>query len=287
MYSEWAKDEIHIDRLEVFAHHGVYPEETRDGQTFFVNAVLYMDTHQAGVSDELEHTVNYGSVCRFITEWMQENTCKLLEAVAEKLAEAILLRWEMLFAVRLEIVKPFAPVGLPFEGISVRVYRSWHRAFIALGSNMGDREGYLAGAVAAMEAHPLMEVRRVSEWLVTKPYGGVEQEDFLNGVAEVETLLSPGQLLEALQKIENAAGRERTVRWGPRTLDLDILFYDKLQMESERLVIPHPDMENRLFVLEPMNGIAPYFRHPATGKSMAALLKELAAKEGQSGGNVG
>ena len=88
MYSEWAQDEICIEELEVFAHHGVYPEETRDGQLFYVNAVLRMDVGAAGREDALEKTVNYGTVCRFITAWMQEHTCLLLEAVAERLAEA-------------------------------------------------------------------------------------------------------------------------------------------------------------------------------------------------------
>ncbi len=279
MYSEWAEDEIHIDRLEVFAHHGVYPEETRNGQIFYVNAVLYTDMDRACISDELEDTVDYGGVCHFITGWMQDNTCKLLEAAAGRLSEALLLKYGMLSAVRLEIVKPFAPVRLPFEEISVRVYRSRHKAYIAIGSNMGDREGYLAGAVEAMKAHPLMELKKVSRWILTEPYGGVEQDDFLNGAAEIETLMSPRQLLEALHEMENAAGRERNVRWGPRTLDLDILFYDKVLLESEKLVIPHPDLENRRFVLEPMAEIAPAFRHPVTGKSMAALLRELEASE--------
>lgn len=279
MYSEWAEDEIHIDRLEVFAHHGVYPEETRNGQIFYVNAVLYTDMDRACISDELEDTVDYGGVCHFITGWMQDNTCKLLEAAAGRLSEALLLKYGMLSAVRLEIVKPFAPVRLPFEEISVRVYRSRHKAYIAIGSNMGDREGYLAGAVEAMKAHPLMELKKVSGWILTEPYGGVEQDDFLNGAAEIETLMSPRQLLEALHEMENAAGRERNVRWGPRTLDLDILFYDKVLLESEKLVIPHPDLENRRFVLEPMAEIAPAFRHPVTGKSMAALLRELEASE--------
>lgn len=275
MYSEWAKDEIHIDKLEVFAHHGVYPEETRNGQTFYVNAVLYTDMGKAGASDELEHTVDYGAVCHFITKWMQDNTCKLLEAVAGRLSEALLLNYSQVSAVSLEIVKPFAPVRLPFEEISVKVYRSWHRAYIALGSNMGDRENFLSGAIEAMRNHPLIELRKMSKWLVTKPYGGVEQEDFLNGAVEIETLLNPQQLLEALHEMENAAGRERVIHWGPRTLDLDILFYDKVMTESEDLVIPHPDMENRRFVLEPLAEIAPTFRHPVTGKSIMALLREL------------
>lgn len=278
MYSEWAKDEIHIDKLGVFAHHGVYPEETRDGQTFYVNAVLYVDTHEAGTRDDLECTVNYGTVCHFITDWMQENTCQLLEAVAERLSNAILLNYRSVSAMNLEILKPFAPVRLPFESISVKVHRGWHKAYIALGSNMGDREGYISGAIEAMKAHPLMTVNKVSDLIVTKAYGGVEQEDFLNGVLEMETLLSPMQLLDALHAMENAADRKRIQHWGPRTLDLDILFYDRLCCESEELTIPHPDLENRTFVLKPMTGIAPWLRHPVSGKSMTALLQELEGK---------
>lgn len=273
MYSDWAADEIRIEGLEVFAHHGVYPEETEAGQTFYVNAVLYMDISGAGRLDCLERTVDYGSACRFITEWMQRNTCLLLEAVAERMSRELMLQFPLVSALDLEIQKPEAPIRLPFGNVSVKVHRGWHKAYIALGSNMGDRERYLQGAVEEMGNHPLIAVKRVSDWIVTKPYGGVEQEDFLNGVMEVETLMDPWELLEALHGIENAAGRERTLRWGPRTLDLDILFYDKIVIESRELTIPHPDLENRLFVLEPLAQMAPGLRHPATGKTVAALLE--------------
>ncbi len=275
MYSEWAKDEIRIQRLEVFAHHGVYAEETENGQYFYVNAVLYTDTRQAGREDDLEHTVNYGTVCHFITDWMQANTCLLLEAVAEKLAEAILLEYRTLAAVELEIEKPYAPIRLPFENVSVKVRRSWHRAYIAMGSNLGEKETNLLSGIQALKVHPQIVLKKVSDMIVTKPYGGVEQEDFLNGALEIETLLGPEELLEALHEIENAAGRRRVVHWGPRTLDLDILFYDKLCYESENLVIPHPDLENRTFVLKPMVAIAPWLRHPVSGKTMTTLLRDL------------
>lgn len=278
MYSQWAKDEIKIDMLEVFAHHGVFPEETRDGQTFYVNAVLYTDVHRAGISDKLEYSIDYGAVCHFITEWMQNNTCLLLEAVAEKLAKALLLKYNLICSLDLEIKKPEAPIQLPFGCVSVKVNRGWHRAYIGIGSNMGDREGYLNGAVEALKAHPLIEVKKVSDYIVTKPYGGVEQEDFLNGAIEAETLLNPEELLEALHEIENAAGRRRLVRWGPRTLDLDILFYDDLQYRSDSLVLPHPDLENRSFVLKPLIMLDPYLSHPVMGKSVTGLLRELEEK---------
>lgn len=284
MYSEWAKDEIRIEGLEVFAHHGVYQEETKNGQYFYVNAVLYTDVRRAGSEDSLEHTINYGTVCHFITDWMQENTCLLLEAVAQRLSQALLLEFGALAALELEIQKPHAPIRLPFGNVSVKVRRGWHRAYIAVGSNLGDRKSHILSGILALKVHPLIVLKRVSEMIVTRPYGGVEQEDFLNGALEIETLLEPEELLEALHQVENAEGRERTVRWGPRTLDLDILFYDRICYESEDLAIPHVDLENRDFVLKPMAEIAPCFRHPVSGRTMTGLLRELEERTGKEGG---
>ena len=265
MYSRNAGDEIRIRGLKVFAHHGVYPEETRDGQNFFIDAVLTADTKKPGRTDALEDSTNYGEVCHFITEWMQQNTRKLIEAVAEGLAEALLLRYPLLSAVEIEVKKPEAPIGLPFEFVSVRVKRSWHRVYIAFGSNMGEREKYIEGAIEALKGHPLIQVKKVSETIETKPYGGVEQDDFLNGVL----------LLEVLHEIENEAERKRTIHWGPRTLDLDILLFDKLVYESDDLIIPHADMENREFVLAPLASIAPNERHPILNRTVQQMLEEL------------
>ena len=278
MYRETAMDEIRIEGLEVFAHHGVYPEETRSGQTFVVNAILYTDTGKAGMADKLELSTNYGDVCCYITQWMQENTYHLLEAVAEQLAKSILLKYDLISSICLEIRKPDAPIDFPFECVSVKIQRGWHKAYVALGSNVGDREQYIGGAVETMKAHPQIRVNKVSDIIETKPYGVVEQADFLNGVLEIETLLGPEELLDVLHEMENAADRKRTMHWGPRTLDLDILFYDKMVYESDCLVIPHPDLENRDFVLKPLNMIAPNFRHPVLGKTVSQLLRELEEK---------
>lgn len=279
MYRETAMDEIRIEGLEVFAHHGVYPEETKSGQTFVVNAILYTDTGKAGRTDQLELSTDYGDVCQFIADWMQKNTYKLLETVAEKLAKAILLKYNLISEVDLEIRKPDAPIDLPFGCVSVKIRRGWHRAYVAFGSNMGNREEYIREALEALKANPQINVNKISDVIETKPYGVVEQDDFLNGVLEIETLLSPEELLDVLHEIENTADRKRTLRWGPRTLDLDILFFDKLVYESERLVIPHVDIENRDFVLKPMCMIAPNLRHPILRKTIAQLLRELEERE--------
>lgn len=265
-------DQIRIEDLEVYAYHGVFPEENRQGQSFFVNAVLYGDIRVAGLADDLELSTNYGEVCHFITDWMEEHTCKLIETVAEILAKEILLRFPMVKEVELEIRKPEAPVGLPFESVSVRINRGWHKVYLAVGSNMGDRERYISQAIQALGHIEEIKVEKVSSLLTTSPYGGVEQEDFLNGAIAISTMLPPEELLERLHEIEAQAGRERKVHWGPRTLDLDILFYDKLVYESDNLIIPHVDMENRYFVLKPLSEIAPNYRHPILQKTVTQLL---------------
>lgn len=268
-------DEIHIEGLEVYAHHGVYPQEKEKGQTFVVNAVLHTDIRRAGSTDELAHSADYGAVCHFITDWMQGRVCNLLETVAEGLARAILLSFGQVREIDLEIRKPEAPIGLPFGCVSVRIHRKWARTYLAFGSNMGDKKRYIEEGIGALKAHPMIRVGKISDTIVTKPYGGVEQEDFLNGVLEADTLLSPEELLETVHAIENAAGRVRQVHWGPRTLDLDILFYDHLVYESDHLAIPHPDMQNRDFVLIPLNGVAPHLVHPLLRKRVSQLLAEL------------
>ncbi|MCI8321944.1 MAG: 2-amino-4-hydroxy-6-hydroxymethyldihydropteridine diphosphokinase [Dorea sp.] len=276
-------DKIKIENLEVFARHGVFPEENRLGQKFLVSAVLYMDVREAGKTDKLGASADYGEVCRFIDTFMKEHTYKLIERAAESLAAELLTRIPKLEKVKVEIGKPWAPVGLPLKTVSVEIERQWHTAYVALGSNMGDRRAFLDGAVMSLGRLPHTKVVKVSSYYETPPYGMTEQADFLNGCLKLLTLLTPEELLDGLLGIEREAGRERVVRWGPRTLDLDIIFYDSLVLESEDLCIPHVEMHKRRFVLEPLCEIAPYKRHPVYGRTVREMLEniESASSEGE------
>ena len=273
--SKMSRDEIRIDNLEVYAYHGVAQEEKINGQTFYVNAVLYTDIRPAGLEDDLSLSTNYGEICHFINNWMKDNMYDLIETVAESLAEQILLNFGSIQELDLEIRKPEAPVRLPFESVSVRITRSWHQVYLSAGSNMGDKEKYLKDGIAALEEHPLIQVQQVADFVETQAYGKVDQDKFLNTAVKLRTLLTPKELLDQLHDIENRAGRTRGVHWGPRTLDLDIVFYDKMIYEDDALVLPHVDMENRYFVLKPLSQLAPNFRHPIFGRTVTQLLNAL------------
>ena len=268
-------DYITITGLKIFAHHGVLEEETKNGQDFYVNAKLYYDMAKAAKSDEVTDAVHYGEVCQRMTDFLQEHTFKLLErAVAETMKE-VLLSFPMLTGIEMELCKPHAPIPLPFENVSVTQSLHWRKVYLAIGSNMGDKEQYLKRAVETLENDTDFKHVKTSKWIKTEPYGGVEQDEFLNGAIEVMTLLTPQALLARLHEIEAQAGRERLVHWGPRTLDLDILFYEDWMVNETDLVIPHIDMSNRRFVLEPLAELAPAYLHPLMKKTVKQMLDEL------------
>ena len=278
----WSKegfmDKIHIRDLELYCKHGVYPEETFLGQKFLFDVTLYTNTRPAGLTDDLEKSINYGEISNQIKDYMSKNTYKLLEALAENLCQMLLHELPLLKKITLRIEKPWAPVGLPLDTVAVEITRSWHTAYVAFGSNLGDKKKFLDNGIQGLRDTADCEVEAVSEYLVTEPYGGVEQDEFLNGVLRLRTLLTPEELLDRLHELEAEANRERLIHWGPRTLDLDILFYDNEIIDTPDLHVPHIDMQNRDFVLKPMDEIAPYYRHPVLNKTIHQLLDELSAR---------
>ena len=151
------------------------------------------------------------------------------------------------------------------------------RAFIGLGSNLGDREDRIRAALDALAALPETTLGRVSSLYETAPVGELEQPDFLNAVAIVETELTARQLLWNLLRVERQLGRVRNpaARYGPRTIDLDLLLYGDLVVDEPDLRLPHPELSRRGFVLVPLVELDPLLVHPATGEAMVGLLQRL------------
>lgn len=268
-------DSIRISNLELFGHHGVHPEENVLGQKFVVDAVLYLDLAKAGLSDDLGESVSYGDVIRLFKRLMVDETDMLLERVAHRFAQAVLFTFPSVKKVEITIKKPWAPVLSHMDHVAVRIERGWHRVYVGAGSNMGDRKGWLDFSLEKIREEKRIRKIRSASYIETQPWGYEDQDCFMNTVFEFETLFAPEELLAFLQGIENAAGRTREIHWGPRTLDLDILLYDDLVTEDENLVIPHPYMEQRLFVMEPLAQLLPWGVHPLTKERFFNIRNEL------------
>jgi 2-amino-4-hydroxy-6-hydroxymethyldihydropteridine diphosphokinase len=148
-----------------------------------------------------------------------------------------------------------------------------HTVFIALGTNLGDRPANLRAAIAALA--PQISVQAESALYETEPWGFVDQPAFLNMVLRAETQLAPADLLERLKTLEISLGRAPSFLNGPRLIDLDILFYDDLILDTSSLVIPHPRLHERVFVLVPLAELSPEFIHPVLGRSIAHLNEAL------------
>lgn len=161
------------------------------------------------------------------------------------------------------------------DTVAIEINRGWHQAFIGLGTNMGDRNQNLTLAIEAIRATPGIEVLTQSTIIETEPWGYTDQDAFLNCVLKIRTTLPPHILMSQLLDIELGLKRERTIHWGPRTIDLDILFYDNLVTDDPHVILPHPRVQERAFVMESMAEIAPYFVHPLLNQRMAEILDNL------------
>jgi len=144
--------------------------------------------------------------------------------------------------------------------------------YLSFGSNMGDREQQINDALSLLNTLPETKVTKISSLYETAPVGGVKQDDFLNGIVALDTNLSPLELLDSLQEIELKLNRVRKIHWGPRTIDLDIVLFGDLVVDSERLKVPHPLMHERSFVLIPLNEIAPQAIHPVLNKKISDIV---------------
>lgn len=148
-------------------------------------------------------------------------------------------------------------------------------AYLGLGSNLGNRMKNLEMAYAAIAGHPDIRVTASSSYYETEPVGFRNQGWFINQVLRIETILSPYEILKVTQYTEHHLGRKREIPWGPRSIDIDVLLYGNKVMEDPDLIIPHPHLTERRFVLIPLSEIAPSLIHPVMGKSIEDILSEL------------
>lgn len=248
-------DRVRLEGLRVVARHGVLPEERSRPQPFAIDLDLEVDLASAGTSDDLATTIDYGEVVQVVSRVVQERSVGLLERLATLLADELLRRFPLVDRVGVTVTKLRPPVPADLGRASVRCVRERPRraAYLGLGSNLGDRLGHLRVAVAA-----LPDVVAVSRVYETAPVGGPPgQGPYLNLVVALATARSPQGLLAVARRLEAAAGRVRTVANGPRTLDVDVLFVGEEEVDEPDLVVPHPRLFRRRFVLAPLAELAP------------------------------
>lgn len=268
-------DKIILKNIEIFANHGVFSEEKSLGQKFILDLEISINLKEAGISGDLNKSINYGELCHKIEEVFKIKSYDLIETVAEKIAEYVLYSYEVAEAIKVTLKKPWAPIGRHLDYAAVEIERRWHEVYLSIGSNIGDKEQNLNEAIKRMEAFKEIKVEKVSSFIVTEPWGYVDQEAFLNGAVKIKTTFSSKELVKVLLSVENDMKRKRVVKWGPRIIDLDIIFYDNLLSEDEEIILPHPRMEEREFVLKPLCEIAPNKIHPLLNKRVYKLLDEL------------
>ncbi|HEY2241045.1 MAG TPA: 2-amino-4-hydroxy-6-hydroxymethyldihydropteridine diphosphokinase [Streptosporangiaceae bacterium] len=264
-------DQIELRGLRVHGRHGVLPFERRDGQDFLIDAVLSVDTRPAAATDDLALTADYGTLSERLAQIVAGEPVQLIETLAQRLADACLAQ-PVVQRVRITVHKPDAPISRAFSDVAVTITRDRPvTAVLGLGSNLGARQQQLQRAVDQLAATPGLRVTAVSPVYETDPVGGPEQPDFLNAVVLAITDLPPADLLGRAQAIEAAARRTREVRWGPRTLDVDIIAYGDQARADPTLTLPHPRVRERAFVLAPWRDADPDAELPGYGP-VAALL---------------
>lgn len=271
-------DSIVIEDLKIYANHGVYEFEKENGQNFYISAKLNLDIQKAAISDDLADTVNYALVSEKIAAFVKEKSLDLIETLADGIAVMLLDNYEMVESVDVTVKKPEAPINMEFGNVYVMVSRKKHKAYIAYGSNLGDSESYIKAAKDMLSKNKYCKLLNESSLYKTTAYGVTDQPDFYNGIFELETYLEAFNLLDLLHDIEKACKRVRKEHWGPRTIDLDIILYDDLVLDTKELTIPHSDMANRDFVLEPLSEIAGYLRHPLTKMTISQMASKVKEK---------
>ncbi len=266
---------IIIENYELVGCHGVNLEEKVNPQRFLFSAILDLNITSAAEDDDISKTISYAAVCKLIKAFFEEKSKDLLETLALGIAQKIMINFPQISCAEVTVKKPDAPMKGTFENVGVCASVKRSKAYLSLGSSIGDRDVYLNKAIEFLKADDLIISIKESRRIETEPYGGVAENIFLNSAIYVETLHTPESLLKLVNDIEDKCGRTRDVHWEDRTLDIDILLFDDEIRSEFDLIIPHPEMLKRDFVMKPLVEIAPYVVHPIASKTVSQLVEEM------------
>ncbi|WP_256841424.1 2-amino-4-hydroxy-6-hydroxymethyldihydropteridine diphosphokinase [Ornithinimicrobium cryptoxanthini] len=255
-------DRITLSGVTAYGYHGVLASEKAEGQEFSVDLVLEVDLTRAAATDDLRHTVNYAEVAADVVAILEAPAQDLIETVAGQIVDSVLTR-PLVEAVTVTLHKPHAPVGVPFGDVTVELRRERDvPVVIALGANLGsDPADTIDRAAVRLAQVPGLSQVVLSPLFETDPVGGPEQPTYTNAVALARTSLAPGRLLSVLHEIEADFGRTREIRWGARSLDLDLIQVGQpgqpteSQSDDPALTLPHPRAHERAFVLAPWHAV--------------------------------
>ena len=272
------KTTVILQDYEIVACHGVNPEEKLNPQRFLFTVKVDEDL-PIDMKDDISGTVSYSAVKKIVKAVAEGESVDLIETLAVRIAKNVLLSFSRAEGVSVLVKKPDAPMSGKFDYAAAEVTLKWTEVYLALGSNEGDRNAYLDLAVKMLKGDDNFKDVKESERICTEAYGGVATGEFVNSCVRLRTLYSPSELLAKIHEIESAGGRVRTVHWGDRTLDVDIIFYGGEVIGSDELIVPHPDMQNREFVLKPLMELCPNKVHPLLNKRVNELYYALTTKQ--------
>ena len=268
---------IIIKDLNLFGYHGVKESEKKDGQNFRFNIKILLNKDNFLSEDDLENTLNYSEVIKLIKRINSDNRFNLLETLSQTAAGRIMDMSPMIEKVTVKIEKTSPPIEENLESVGVeyildrksiedrgkgKIESSEIDVYMSLGSNIGNRENNLRKAVDLINRGPNIKVIRVSSIYETEPMYLKDQNSFYNIVLEARTGVEPGpfEMMGFLKGIEYSMGRKRVEnKYGPRIIDIDLLYYGEMSIESDFLTVPHPGIDERKFVLVSLSEIAPGF----------------------------
>jgi 2-amino-4-hydroxy-6-hydroxymethyldihydropteridine diphosphokinase/dihydroneopterin aldolase len=229
---------ILIEKLDIYAYHGFFSEEERLGQRFTLDLVLETDLRASAISDSLADTVNYGKVVGVVTEAFTGQALQSAGSSRARRGDGVLDGFPPVNRVEVTLRKPAPPIHATLASVGIKLdFRVTIEAALGLGGNLGDPVAAFAAALKALAAHPKIRLGKISSVYRTPPWGTLDQPEFLNMAALIETSLPAAELLALVLDIEKRQGRERLERWGPRTLDIDILSYGDVEIDQPGLQV--------------------------------------------------